>query len=136
MSPRPPSGTPPPAVAQIADECFDLAPLAAEICRRYQADHPDEQERYGAAGAEWCRHDNQWLLAWAAGDVLGVTDLDEQVGWLARVLDARGFPLDRLAHNLRLAAAVVRERHPARSGPALADALDRAATTVVTLDPA
>ena len=53
-------------------------------------------------------HDNQHLLNWAALDVAGAVVLDEQVAWLARVLAARDFPVDRLARDLELAAAVVR----------------------------
>ena len=129
MSLRPPGGTPPPESAELQGSHIDLALLAKDVCERYARHYPDEQERYGAAGPEWCRHDNQWLLSWAVGDVLGVTDLDEQAAWLARVLHARGFPLDRLAHDLRIAAEVVRERSPQITG--VAEALERAAATVV-----
>ena len=37
-----------------------------------------------------------------------------QVEWLASVLAARGYPLERLARNLELAAAVLAERLPAQ----------------------
>ena len=129
MSLRPPSGTPPPATAQLGDRELDLAVLAREICERYHEHYPDEDDRYGPAGADWCRHDNQWLLCWAVGDVLGVTSLDEQASWLAGVLGSRGFPLDRLAHNLRIAADVVEET-AGEPGAAVADSLRRAVVSV------
>jgi len=75
MSLRGPGGPPPPGVVHIAGTATRLAPLADTICGRYALEFPDEQERYGDAGAEWCRHDNQWLLSWAVNDVLGVTDV-------------------------------------------------------------
>ena len=40
------------------------------------------------------------------------SDLEERLAWLARVLEAREFPLPRLARNLELAAAVVRDDLP------------------------
>ena len=105
-----PSGHPPPLVARLYDgEDLDLRELAKEICSRYRAEFPDEQERYGDAGVEWCLHDNQYLLHWALLDAQGTTSLQEQVAWLARVLGARDFPLDRLARDLELCADVVAE---------------------------
>ena len=132
-TPRPPSGAPPPAVAELGGQRLDLVVLARAVCDRYHAHYPDEQERYGEAGRDWCRHDNQWLLSWAVGDVLGVTDLDEQARWLARVLRGRNFPIDRLAHDLRLAGDVVLERLAPQQGTALADVLRRAALAVDAL---
>jgi hypothetical protein len=131
MSRRSPSGAPPPALAEIAGERVDLVALAAEICERYRAHYSDEEERYGAAGQDWCRHDNQWLLSWAVGDVEGVTDLDEQACWLARVLRARDFPVERLAYNLRLAGEVACERLAPRAGAQLDGVLRRAALAVL-----
>jgi len=133
VSLRPPSGTPPPAVAELAGEELDLVALARVICVRYHDLYPDEDERYGAAGMDWCRHDNQWLLSWAVGDVVGATDLDEQVSWLARVLHGRDFPVERLAHNLRLAADVVTEDLPSQQGAALGEVLRRAAHAVASM---
>ena len=133
MSPRPPGGTPPPVDAELGGQPIDLPVLAAEICERYHAHYIDEEERYGPAGQAWCRHDNQWLLSWAVGDVRGVTDLDEQACWLARVLHARDFPIERLAHNLRLAGEVAREHLGADAGEALDDVLRRASVAVSTL---
>ncbi len=87
----------------------DVRSLAQEVCRRYRSEFPDEQQRYGDAGEAWCRHDNQYLLHWALLDAEEMTDLAAQVSWLARVLHARDFPLDRLVRTLELAADVVGE---------------------------
>jgi hypothetical protein len=107
---------------------LDLVALAAEVCDRYRAEYPDERERYGDAGMAWCRHDNQHLLNWAVADVhAGHVSLLDQVAWLARVLEARDFPLDRLARNLEIDAEVVAERV---GDAALADRLRDAAAFV------
>jgi hypothetical protein len=127
--PAPPSGQPPPRRAELADgTALDLEALASEICDRYRAEYPDEEERYGEAGMQWCRHDNQHLVNWAALDTREYLALDEQVAWLAKVLEAREFPLDRLARNLDIAAAVVGER--VTGGTAVAAALSGAAEMV------
>lgn len=105
-----PSGTAPPAEVAAPDgTTIDLREPAQEVCRRYRAEYPDEEQRYGDAGEAWCRHDNQYLLHWALLDAQGTASLDEQVAWLARVLAARDFPLDRLARDLELCADVVAE---------------------------
>jgi HEAT repeat protein len=106
----------------------DLAALAAEVCARYRAEYPDEEERYGEAGHLWCLHDNQHLLNWAVLDTLGYVVIDEQVAWLAKVLEAREFPLDRLARDLDIAAEVLGERVP--GSDAVGAALTRAAAMV------
>jgi hypothetical protein len=127
--PAPPSGQPPPARAEMADGTeVDLEALAREVCERYRAEYPDEEGRYGEAGMAWCRHDNQHLVNWAVLDARDYVSLDEQVAWLAKVLEAREFPLDRLARDLDIAAEVVRARVPA--GGAAADALTGAAAMV------
>ena len=128
----PPSGQPPPTEARVGDDGrpLDLAALAREVCRRYRSEYPDERERYGDAGNAWCVHDNQHLLNWAAGAVNGYVDLEREVGWLARVLEARDFPLDRLARNLDIGADVVREQVGGAPGNDLADALAGAAAFV------
>ncbi len=113
MTARPPGGTPPPRTGILmgGDAPIDLVALAEEICGRYRDEFPDEQERYGDAGVAWCIHDNLHILNWAfldEGDGL----LGRQVAWLARVLGARGFPLDRLARDLQIAAEVVGDSHP------------------------
>jgi hypothetical protein len=106
----------------------DLEALAREVCERYRAEYPDEEGRYGEAGVAWCRHDNQHLVNWAVLDTREYVKLDEQVAWLAKVLEAREFPLDRLARDLDIAAAVVGER--VAGGAAVAAALTRAAEMV------
>jgi hypothetical protein len=105
---EPPSGAPPPdhAILIGADAPIELVPLAEEICRRYRDEFPDEEERYGDVGMAWCVHDNQHILNWAVGARNGYVELQRELAWLARVLEAREFPLDRLARNLDIAAAV------------------------------
>ncbi len=134
MTLRRPSGTPPPATAQIDGTATQLAPLATTICERYRLEFPDEAGRYGDAGNAWCRHDNQWLLSWAVSDVLGVTDLGEQVCWLARVLHARGFPLARLVRDLEIAAELVAHGAFGAASAAVAERLTAAAIAVAGLD--
>ena len=114
MALQPPrGGTPPPESAQVGETELPLKPLAEEICRRYRSEYPDEAERYGDAGIAWCVHDNQHILAWAAQDAEGRDGLlQAQVAWLAGVLAARDFPLDRLARDLAIAAEVVRAEAP------------------------
>lgn len=128
---EPPSGQPPPTEARLDDGApLDLAALAREICRRYRAEHPDEEERYGDAGNAWCVHDNQHLLNWAAGSANGYVDFEREVAWLARVLEARDFPLDRLARNLDIASEVVREQVGGASGETLGGVLGGGAAFV------
>ena len=126
--PAPPSGEPPPRRVRLGEEELDLEALATEVCVRYAAEFPDERERYGEAGQAWCRHDNQHLLNWAALDAAGLVVLDDQVAWLARVLAAREFPLDRLARDLDIAAEVVSTE--VSDGAAMAEALSGAAAVV------
>jgi hypothetical protein len=106
----PPSGWPPPADAPLGDRTVDLGPLAEAVADRYFAEHPGDLERYGADVARaWEIHDTRYLLSWAIGDVEGREDLQRQVAWLARVLEARSFPLEHLARNLELAGDVAAE---------------------------
>ena len=107
--PAPPGGTAPPRSASLGDRAVSLEPLAREICRRYRSEYPDERERYGDAGEAWCLHDNQYILAWAIDDVRLGQDFAANITWLAGVLAARDFPLERLARDLELAAEVVAE---------------------------
>jgi hypothetical protein len=105
---EPPSGAPPPATAELPGHgVLDLRELAEEICTRYRAEFPDEQERYGDAGVAWCVHDNQYLVNWAVTEANGLGGFESQLGWLADVLEARDFPLERLARDLEIAAEVV-----------------------------
>ena len=114
------------------DATLSLVPLAEEICRRYRAEFPDERERYGDAGIAWCVHDNQHLLNWGAAEVRGLYAMQPQVAWLADVLEARDFPVDRLARNLDIAAEVIRETLADDHGPRLAAVLTDAAAYVRT----
>jgi hypothetical protein len=133
---RAPGGAPPPRTAILVggEAPIDLVALAEEICRRYREEFPDERERYGDAGAAWCVHDNQHILAWAVGARNGYVELERQLGWLARVLAARDFPVERLARDLEIAADVARER---LGGPerAIADDLAAGARFVASLEP-
>jgi hypothetical protein len=107
---EPPSGQPPPVSARLRDgETLELRALAQEICSRYRAEFPDEGERYGEAGMAWCIHDNQHILNWAVNDRNGYGGVERQLAWLAGVLEARDFPLDRLARDLDIAAEVLDE---------------------------
>jgi hypothetical protein len=128
----PPSGWQPPAEADLEGKPVALAPLAAEIADRYFADYPDDLERYGDAARAWEIHDTHYLLAWALGDVAGYVELERQVAWLARILEAREFPLDHLAGNLLLAASVVAAR--VAGGEPVAERLRAAARLVRETD--
>ena len=126
-----PSGYAPPAEALLGpDATLSLVPLAEEICRRYRLEFPDEKERYGAAGNAWCVHDNQHLLNWGAGAVRGLIDMNPEVAWLADVLAARDFPVERLARNLEIGADVVGEYVPGAHGQRLSAVLTDAAEFV------
>ena len=109
----PPSGYPPPIAAELRDGAtLDLRALAEEICSRYRSEFPDEHERYGDAGVAWCLHDNQHILTWAVTEANGYGGLERQLAWLAGVLEAREFPLERLARDLEIAAEVLEARPP------------------------
>jgi hypothetical protein len=131
----PPQGghKPPTEAALGPDVRVPLVALAEEICRRYRAEFPDEKERYGDAGIAWCVHDNQHLLNWGAGEVSGLYTMRSQVAWLAAVLQARDFPVDRLARDLDIAAEVVLDSVTGDHGSRLAVVLTEAAAFVRTL---
>jgi hypothetical protein len=131
--PHPPGGHPPPTVATIDGLTVDLVALADEVCELYYREFPDEHERSGDAGTQWCRHDNQWLLSWAVSDVLGLTVLAEQAAWLAGVLHARNFPVERLIRDLELAAEVARVGVVGPSSDRVAVVLAQAAESVAAL---
>src|SRR3954447_8215825 len=120
----PPSGEEPPRNARRKDGSeVSLEPLAREVCNLYFAEFPDHVERYGTAGDAWCVHDTLHLLAWAIDDHdWNDADIKKEVGWLANVLEARDFPVERLARHLELAAAIVCERLDADLSPVLRDA--------------
>ena len=124
---RPPGGSlPPESVTLPGTGELLLKPLAEEVTRRHARLFPDEPERYGEHWASWCVHDNQHLLAWAAFEESGLAVLDDQLGWLAGILDARGYPVERLVADVELGADVVEERVPG-AGRALAARLRGAA---------
>jgi MerR family transcriptional regulator, light-induced transcriptional regulator len=128
---RAPSGAQPPTSVRLPGGEIDLEPIAREACRRYRQEYPDEQRRYGQAGDTWCLHDTLYLLAWAADDLrLGETQLAGNVRWLASVLDARRFPVERLARHLQIAAEVVLDAGFPDAGP-VAQQLHHAGTNVV-----
>jgi hypothetical protein len=112
---QPPSGQSPPS---RTPEGVALEPLAEQVADLYFAEFPDDLERYGPYVRDWEVHDTQWLLAWAS---MPMIELSEQVDWLARVLEARAFPLERLARNLELAADVAAGPLP-DAAPLLRDA--------------
>lgn len=117
-----PSGDPPPTQATLPDgTVLDLVPLAAEVTDRYAQAFPDEDERYSAEWRAWSDHDNQHVLWWAINTHDGTVDLWAEISWLARVLEARDFPLDRLVLSLQLVADVLRERAGATADSAAAE---------------
>lgn len=109
----PPSGMDPPKrVTGLHGAELDLVEIARTTCDAYGREFPDERERYGDAGVLWCRHDAQHLLNWAALSVTDKLDYESELSWLARVLEARDFPLARLARCLELLAQTTRETLP------------------------
>lgn len=74
-------------------------------------------------------HDNQHVLNWAAGAAAGIVDLERELAWLARVLEARDFPLARLARNLEIGAGVI-ESELGEAGSAVRVALENGARFV------
>jgi len=110
---RPPEGgdeAPNVSAPLLGGETLDLIALATAICARYRLEYPDEQDRYGDAGIAWCVHDNQHLLNWATESVNGELEIRQEVAWLATVLEARNFPVDRLARDLDICADVVSDQ--------------------------
>jgi hypothetical protein len=118
---RPPAapsgGAPPVSVALPDGSHLTLAPLAEEIARRHRREFPDEADRYGDRGLEWCVYDNTWLLSWAILDAAGWGDFDAQLMWLAGILESRGYPVDRLARDLEIAADVTTDALVGEPGP-------------------
>ena len=127
---RPPSGYPPPLTAELdGRQTLDLRALAEAICSRYRAEFPDEQERYGDAGMAWCLHDNQHIINWAVNESRGYGGFERQLTWLAGVLEARDFPLERLARDLEIGAEVL-ERELGQGHEALWETLAAGARCV------
>jgi len=121
---------PPETVIAPHGEELDLVAIARETCASYDSEFPDERERYGPAGADWCRHDCQHLLNWAVLSLTEALDFEAQLAWLARVLEARDFPLSRLARGLELLAQAVRDAVPGE--PEVATRLDAGAAFVAS----
>ena len=127
----PPSGMPPPeTVGGPHGREIDLVAIAREVCASYSSEFPDERERYGPAGAEWCRHDCQHLVNWAVLSLTAGVDYEAQLAWLARVLEARKFPLERLVRCLELLAQSVRDGLP--NEPEVAARLDEGAALIAS----
>jgi hypothetical protein len=126
--PAPPSGMAPPTVARLPDGSeVELRPLAQRITDAHLQRHLEDVERYGAELArDWGVHDNQYLLEWAIGDI----DLQGQVAWLARVLDARGYPVANLADNLMTGAGIVAAEIPGDAGEQIAERMRSAARSL------
>lgn len=123
----PPSGAEPPRQAKRKDGAeVELEPIAREVCDRYFAEYPDDVDRYGEAGYAWCVHDTLYQFAWAIADHDWGADIKKEVRWLANVLEARDFPVDRLVRNLELAATVARVKLDVE----MAQVLEGAATEV------
>jgi len=61
---------------------------------------------------QWCRHDNQHVLNWAVLSLTDGVDFEQELAWLARILEHRDFPLDRLARSLQLLSATVKTSYP------------------------
>jgi hypothetical protein len=106
----PPTGATPPEMFKLTDgTLIDLGPLARRLSTGYFTAYPDDLERYGDAGQAWCEHDSRYLLAWGLEDARsGHVDCVAEVAWLGRVLNAREFPIDRLAHHVELTATLLR----------------------------
>ena len=104
---RPPGGMPPPRTAELDGVTIELTPLAETVADRYFEEFPEDLERYGEAARPWEIHDTLHTLNWAILDVRGFTNLEINMLWLARVLVARDFPLEHLARNVEICAAVV-----------------------------
>jgi hypothetical protein len=119
-----------PLTAHIGTDPLDLLGLAQEVCQRYLAEFPDDLRRYGAPVSAWCVHDNQYLLSWGVEAVNGYLVMTGEVSWLARVLEARGFPLAQLARNLEICSEVVAEQVSGDPGQRWARVLADAAAFV------
>ena len=121
---RPPSGYPPPTGATLPDGSeLDLVALAQEVCAEYRAEFPDEP---GATGTPaWPGACTTTSTSSAGRPSRSTTrpGFHKEIGWLAGVLGARDFPLDRLERNLGIAAEVVAEQGLGEPGARLAERL-------------
>ena len=107
-----PGGDPPPEHVDLGGRRISLAPIAAIVTERFLERHPDELERYDDPGRvrEWCEHDTRHLIAWAAAEAERGVSLARQLDWLGVVLESRGYPVQRLAGTLDIAADVLGEQ--------------------------
>lgn len=90
---------------------IDLVRVARTACLEFVAEFPDYATRYGPAGVPWCLHDNQHILNWAILSLDGSVKFERELAWLARVLEARDFPLAQLTRGVELLAAAVRQEY-------------------------
>jgi hypothetical protein len=120
---------PPTEAMTSVGERVELVPLAEAVTVRHLDQHPEDVRRYGQDLArQWCVHDMQHVLAWAIGD----QEFEGQLLWLARVLDARDYPVNNLIDCTSTAADVVEEQVPAPAGPEVARRMRAAADALRT----
>lgn len=83
--------------------------LAESVCSEYYRLYPDTDERYGGRGRAYCAHDNAYLAAWIVNSVEldSPAMLAHDAQWLADLLAARDFPMERFVRNLELVADAV-----------------------------
>ena len=86
--------------------------VARRACLAFVAEFPGYVTRYGPAGVPWCLHDNQHILSWAILSLDRSVEFEHELAWLARVLEAREFPLAQLVRGLELLAGAVRGEYP------------------------
>ena len=105
----PPGGATPPELFELSGgERVDLGRLSRILSDLYFARYPEPDEEKAAIERAWCEHDSRYILAWALEDARAQTvDCVEQVRWLGRVLEARGFPVERLIVHLELASSML-----------------------------
>jgi hypothetical protein len=61
---------------------------------------------------QWCLHDNQHLLNWAVMSLTHGISFENELAWLAGILEHRQFPLERLVHNLELLSSALSTTYP------------------------
>jgi hypothetical protein len=106
-----PGGHPPPEHIRLEGRKVATAPIAAAVTDRFLERHPDELDRYENPDLvrEWCEHDTRHLIGWAAIEAERGMSLAKQLDWLGVVLESRGYPAQRLADTLEIAADVLGE---------------------------
>ena len=119
--PAPPTGMEPPTEAPGPDGApVALTPIAQATCHAYVEEFPDYPDRYGPPGFQWCVHDYLHILNWAM-TLRTQEQFERELRWLARVLEARTFPLVQFARGIELLAETVATR------PELAETAERIA---------